>query len=422
LATTGAQTIAGDKSFIGTSTLFTSQIFMADTAASKAIRFQANTVDGTDDYRLLISSGGGAGPNRGAYVEMHANEFAATPGRVLWESGSAASGTAIAWQVNVGASSIVGHQIDGNAVSFIGPAAGAVVHEMRGALQFSVGSSTGVPTYGMRRNGSNDLQFYVNSTLAAFSNSSTEFSFGLSGSSGTKLSVNKSGTMPTVANNRVASFYTDVDETVMTLVNGNATFSAGVCLNMYTKRAANSAYSFLTCTAGDGTNYNIVNIFTVNGEGLCRLGANNATSKGLILEGNDAGYTASALKYYQDGGGFNPSINFSGGNGNRTYSSVGYFTRIGNLCHFQAFISAIVVGTASGSASINLPFASVNASNLYGTCVIGLTNGVSVLSQGNINPNDTNCSLLKADGMSGVATTDFGGSAYFHITISYLIA
>jgi len=176
---------------------------------------------------------------------------------------------------------------------------------------------------------------------------------------------------------------------------------------------------------------NAVNTDALNGSGINAgsvtdtaawfFGNPSAAAQGITLQGNDAGYTATALKYYQQGT-FNPSINFGGGNGTRTYSSTGYYTRIGNLCHFQAFISAIVVGTASGGASINLPFASANSSNLYGTCVIGLTNGVSVISQGNINPNDTNCALLKADGVTGVATTDFGGSSYFTITISYLIA
>jgi len=144
LATAGTQTIAGDKTFTGTSTIFTSQIFMNDTASSKAIRFQANTVDGTDDYRLLISSGGGAGPGRGAYVEMHGNEFSSTPGRVLWESGSAASGSAIAWQVNVGASSVLGHSINGNGLSVIGPTGslGTVTgHQIYGPLLSQISSA-----------------------------------------------------------------------------------------------------------------------------------------------------------------------------------------------------------------------------------------------------------------------------------------
>jgi len=144
LATAGTQTIAGDKTFTGTSTIFTSQIFMNDTASSKAIRFQANTVDGTDDYRLVISSGGGAGPNRGAYVEMHANEFSSTPGKVLWESGSAASGSAIAWQVNVGASSVLGHSINGNGLSVIGPTGslGTVTgHQIYGPLLSQISSA-----------------------------------------------------------------------------------------------------------------------------------------------------------------------------------------------------------------------------------------------------------------------------------------
>jgi len=164
-----------------------------------------------------------------------------------------------------------------------------------------------------------------------------------------------------------------------------------------------------------------VELGAIGKTGGWEFGNASAANTGILLRGNDAGYTATALKYYEQGT-FNPSLNFSGGNGTRTYTSTGYYTRIGNVCHFQAFVQAIVVGTASGAASINLPFASANSSNLYGTCSFGLTSAVSVLSQGNINPNDTNCTLLKADGVSSVATTDFGGSSYFHITISYLIA
>jgi len=128
-----------------------------------------------------------------------------------------------------------------------------------------------------------DPAFYTEVFRIGFSGACT---IGASGASGTKLSVNKSGTMPTVSNSRVASFYTQDDETVVTIVNGNATYSAGTLLNMFSKRAANSAFGFISCVVGDGTNYNITNAFFVDGRGVTQMGANTLSSEFHTIYGN----------------------------------------------------------------------------------------------------------------------------------------
>lgn len=142
IVSTGAQTFGGAKTFTGlitpTGGLKTPVKFNDN--GTKAVSFNMDTTDGADDYRLLISSGGAAGPNRGAYVEMHGNEFSSTPGRILWESGTTASGTNNAWQVNVGASSVGGHGIDGNGSNTFGPsgAGPSVLHQFNGKTKRTI--------------------------------------------------------------------------------------------------------------------------------------------------------------------------------------------------------------------------------------------------------------------------------------------
>lgn len=59
-----------------------------------------------------------------------------------------------------------------------GASGGVEVHQFHGALQFSTGSSTPTPTYGLRRNGSNALEFFTNSGSAGTIGSSQEWTFG----------------------------------------------------------------------------------------------------------------------------------------------------------------------------------------------------------------------------------------------------
>ena len=149
------------------------------------------------------------------------------------------------------------------------------------------------------------------------------------------------------------------------------------------------------------------------------FGNASAANIGILLRGSDAGYTASALKYYQEGS-FNPTFTFSTP-GSSSSTTQGYYVRIGRLVQFQAFIQSIVTTGASGGATLTLPFAGLNAGNCYVTCVFGLTNNVSVLDKGLANPNTSVMSLLRSDGVTSIVAADFGGSAYFAVTVTYMI-
>jgi len=70
----------------------------------------------------------------------------------------------------------------------IGPSTGAVVDTVEGALQFGVGSNTGTPSYGLRRNGSNALEFFSNSNSGGYMDSSQNWFMG-SSSRQTKVST-----------------------------------------------------------------------------------------------------------------------------------------------------------------------------------------------------------------------------------------
>lgn len=60
----------------------------------------------------------------------------------------------------------------------LGAAGGVQVQQLNGAFQFSTGSSTPVPTYGLRRNGSNALEFFTNGISSGYSDSSNIWTFG----------------------------------------------------------------------------------------------------------------------------------------------------------------------------------------------------------------------------------------------------
>ena len=347
---------------------------------TKAFRIQANTVDGTDDYRVLISSGGAAGPNRGAYLEMHGNEFSSTPGRILWESGSSASGTAVAWQVNVGASSVLGHSINGNGLSVIGPTG-------------SLGTVTGHQIYG-------PVLSQISSAIPQMSISAAD-----RGYIGCNIYLDSAGGAKRSIVNAVGYSFLQLDrsatstDTCFRVVANNDTQTNGV--------------------AGATVTTNEKTVIEATFGGALKFGPSGASNQGILLQGNDAGYTASALKYYQEGS-FNPTFTFSTP-GSSSSTTQGYYVRIGRLVQFQAFIQSIVTTGASGGATLTLPFACLNAANCYVTCVFGLTNNVSVLDKGLANPNTSVMSLLRSDGVTSIVAADFGGSAYFAVTVTYMI-
>jgi len=82
-----------------------------------------------------------------------------------------------------------------------------------------------------------------------------------------KLQVLGTGTAPSLVNNRVFTASTDADVTVAMITNGNAALASGQLLGLYSKRAPSSAFSFFNIVAGDDTNYNARNVFSVRGDG-----------------------------------------------------------------------------------------------------------------------------------------------------------
>jgi hypothetical protein len=84
-----------------------------------------------------------------------------------------------------------------------GTVGGVQVQQMHGALQFSTGSSTPVPTYGLRRNGSNALEFFTNGGSAGFIDSSNNWVLGQTNFNG--LHTINSGANFIFANNAQSS-------------------------------------------------------------------------------------------------------------------------------------------------------------------------------------------------------------------------
>ena len=97
--------------------------------------------------------------------------------------------------------------------------------------------------------------------------------FGLSGASGTKVSVNSSsGAMPSICNSRTMSVYNDADAFGIQAVNGFASYT-GVMISAYSVRASSNLFSFISCVTGDGASgYNVANAFVVAGDGTVRAG------------------------------------------------------------------------------------------------------------------------------------------------------
>lgn len=69
-------------------------------------------------------------------------------------------------------SALVAGQVSTLGGWIFGASGGVEIHQFHGALQFGTGSSTPTPTYGLRRNGSNALEFFTNSTSGGTINSS----------------------------------------------------------------------------------------------------------------------------------------------------------------------------------------------------------------------------------------------------------
>lgn len=116
------------------------------------------------------------------------------------------------------------------------------------------------------------LKLFTGSIEAFSYNASGACTFGASGASGTKVSVNNSsGSMPSICNSRTMSVYNDTNSFGIQAVSGSASYS-GVILSVYAIRASSNAFNFISCVNGDGTSYNVTNAFVVAGDGTVRAG------------------------------------------------------------------------------------------------------------------------------------------------------
>jgi hypothetical protein len=135
---------------------------------------------------------------------------------------------------------------------------------------------------------------------------------GISGATGTKVSVNNSSvSMPTICNSRSFSVFTDANQFCVQAVNGSASYS-GIMLSAYAIRASSSAFNFISCVLGDGTNYNVTNAFLVDGTGKTTIGTVNSTAQNLVVNGTVSFTTGS--------GATNQSVNIIGGSAATTSS------------------------------------------------------------------------------------------------------
>jgi len=274
----------------------------------------------------------------------------------------------------------------------------------------------------------------VNGTMAVNHNSTDGApaiaSYGTTATSTSRVYLGGSGTASSMQFIAVGGS-TDTNAKYMEISSNStliARFYANSQLGMNDPGVATPAYSFFNdldtgmyrnTTNSLGFSTGGTSAGTISSAGAWFFGNPSAAAQGITLQGNDAGYTASALKYYQEGS-FTPTFTFSTP-GSSSSTAQGYYVRIGRLVQFQAFIQAIVTTGASGGATLTLPFAGLNAGNCYVTCVFGLTNSITVLDKGLANPNTSVMTLLRSDGVTAIVAADFGGSAYFAVTVTYMI-
>jgi hypothetical protein len=91
--------------------------------------------------------------------------------------------------------------------------------------------------------------------------------------------------MPTICNSRSFSVFADVNQFCVQAVSGSASYT-GIMISAYAVRASSSAFNFISCVNGDGTNYNVTNAFIVDGRGVTQMGVNTLSSEFHTIYGN----------------------------------------------------------------------------------------------------------------------------------------
>ena len=156
-----------------------------------------------------------------------------------------------------------------------------------------------------------------------------------------------------------------------------------------------------------------------------------ATSLGIYL-GVSSATAANLLDDYEEGT-WTPTLGDTSGNNatlNSSYSSHGYYTKIGRMVHAHCYIIVTSLGSASGSALLSgLPFTNTNNNRAFTSGTVSYGNNLN-LGDGKslgfyVRPNLTNGYLYNHNSSDGGATAscaEISANGEFMMSVTYTIA
>ena len=158
--------------------------------------------------------------------------------------------------------------------------------------------------------------------------------------------------------------------------------------------------------------------FTTADKGV-HLGVTSATAANLMTDYEEGTWTPTL----GDPSGNNVSVNSS-------YSSFGYYTKIGRKVHAHCYIIVTSLGSASGSALLaGLPFTNTNNNRAYTAGTVSYGNNLN-LGDGKalgfyVRPNYPNGYLYNQNSSDGGTTaqcSDVSANGEFMMTVTYTVA
>ena len=158
--------------------------------------------------------------------------------------------------------------------------------------------------------------------------------------------------------------------------------------------------------------------FTTADKGV-HLGVTSATAANLMTDYEEGTWT--------------PTLGDTSGNNftlNSSYSSFGYYTKVGRKVHAHCYIICTAINSASGSALLSgFPFTNTNNNRAYTAWSCGYVNGANLGDGrslgGYMRPNYSNGFLYNhnsADGGTTATCAHIGGSGEFMVTVTYTVA
>ena len=143
--------------------------------------------------------------------------------------------------------------------------------------------------------------------------------------------------------------------------------------------------------------------------------------------------TASNLIHDYEEGTWTPTLGDSSGNNftlNSSYSSFGYYTKMGRMVHAHCYIVSSAIGSASGSCLLGgLPFTNTNNNRAFTAGTISAINNAN-LGDGKsasyyLRPNQTSGFMFNhnnADGGNTMSAAEVSANGEFMMTISYTVS